>query len=62
LPKGDENPSIGILLCEDKDNEVIKYAMSRSLSPTMIADYQTKLIPKKLLQDKINELKESFRE
>jgi hypothetical protein len=41
---------------------VIKYAMSRSLSPTMIADYQTKLIPKKILQDKINELKESFRE
>jgi predicted nuclease of restriction endonuclease-like (RecB) superfamily len=62
VKKSDENPSIGILLCEDKDSEVIKYAMSRSLSPTMIADYQTKLIPKKILQDKINQLKESFRE
>ena len=52
----DENPSIGILLCREKDDEVVKYALSRSLSPTVISDYETKLIPKKVLQQKLNEL------
>ena len=34
--------------------------MSTSLSSSMIADYKTKLIPKKILQDKMNELLDSF--
>ncbi len=51
-----ENPSIGILLCREKDEEVVKYALNRSLSPTMIAEYETKLIPKDILQRKLNEL------
>jgi predicted nuclease of restriction endonuclease-like (RecB) superfamily len=50
-----ENPSIGILLCRDKDNEVVEYTLNRSLSPTLIADYETKLIPKDLLRKKLNE-------
>ena len=50
-----ENPSIGVLLCRDKDNEVVEYALNRSLSPTLIADYETKLIPKELLRKKLNE-------
>ena len=50
-----ENPSIGILLCREKDDEVVKYALSRSVSPTVIADYETKLIPKELLRNKLNE-------
>ncbi len=56
----DENPSIGILLCREKDDEVVKYALSRSLSPTVISDYETKLIPKKVLQQKLNELYEMY--
>lgn len=51
-----ENPSIGILLCKEKDSEVVEYALGRSLSPTIVADYETKLIPKKTLQRKLNEL------
>ncbi len=51
-----ENPSIGILLCRGKDNEVVEYALSRSLSPTLVADYQTKLPNKQLLQAKLHEL------
>ena len=51
-----ENPSIGILLCREKNDEVVKYALNRSLSPTLIADYETKLIPKQLLRDKLNEI------
>ena len=50
-----ENPSIGILLCREKDNEVVEYAISRSASPTLIADYETKLIPKESLRKKLNE-------
>ncbi|MBK6937141.1 MAG: DUF1016 family protein [Chitinophagaceae bacterium] len=54
--KPEENPSIGILLCKDKDSEVVEYALSRSLSPTMVSEYKTKLPDKKLLQKKLHEL------
>lgn len=56
VKKPEENPSIGILLCKDKDCEVVEYALSRSLSPTMVSEYQTQLPDKKLLQQKLNEL------
>jgi hypothetical protein len=51
-----ENPSIGVLLCREKDDEVVKYALNRSLSPTIISEYETKLIPKEILREKLNEL------
>lgn len=53
-----ENPSIGILLCKSKDDEVVEYALSRSLSPTMVAEYELKLPDKALLQRKMQELTE----
>lgn len=53
------NPSIGVLLCKDKDQEVVEYALSRTLSPTMVAEYQTQLPDKKLLQKKLHELFEN---
>ena len=55
-----ENPSIGVLLCRKKDDEVVKFALNRSLSPTVISEYETKLIPKEILQRKLNELYEAF--
>ena len=54
--KPHENPSIGVLLCASKDNEVVEYALSRSLSPSLVAEYQTQLPDKKMLQDKLHEL------
>jgi predicted nuclease of restriction endonuclease-like (RecB) superfamily len=54
--KPHEAPSIGVLLCASKDNEVVEYALSRSLSPALIAEYQTQLPDKKLLQAKLQEL------
>lgn len=54
--KPHEGPSIGVLLCASKDNEVVEYALSRSLSPALIAEYQTQLPDKKLLQAKLQEL------
>src|SRR5690554_400423 len=56
VKKQNENPSIGILLCKDIDKEVIEYALSRSLSPTMVSEYKTKLPNKKTLQKKLHEL------
>lgn len=56
IKRPNENPSIGILLCKDKDSEVVEYALSRSLSPTMVSEYKTQLPDKKLLQQKLHEL------
>jgi predicted nuclease of restriction endonuclease-like (RecB) superfamily len=53
--KPHENPTIGVLLCATKDNEVVEYALSRSLSPALIAEYQTQLPDKKLLARKLHE-------
>jgi predicted nuclease of restriction endonuclease-like (RecB) superfamily len=50
-----ENPAIGLLLCATKDSEVVEYALSRSLSPAMIAQYETQLPGKQLLQAKLHE-------
>ncbi|WP_317126527.1 MULTISPECIES: PDDEXK nuclease domain-containing protein [Sphingobacterium] len=59
VKKDNENPSISVLLCKDKDSEVVEYALSRSLSPTMVAEYQMQLPDKKLLQQKLHELFEN---
>jgi len=56
VKKNNENLSIGILLCKDKDSEVVEYALSRSLSPTMVSEYKTQLPDKKLLRQKLHEL------
>lgn len=56
VKKQNENPSIGVLLCKDKDSEVVEYALSRSLSPTMVSEYKTQLPDKKILQQKLHEL------
>ena len=55
VKKENENPSVGIILCASKDDEVVEYALSRSLSPTMVSEYTLKLIDKKLLQNKLKE-------
>jgi predicted nuclease of restriction endonuclease-like (RecB) superfamily len=53
--KPHENPAIGVLLCAGKDDEVVEYALNRSLSPALIAEYQTQLPDKQLLQAKLHE-------
>ncbi len=56
VKKPHERPSIGVLLCASKDNDVVEYALSRSLSPTLVAEYQTTLPSKALLRRKLHEL------
>ena len=55
VKKDHENPSVGVILCKSKDNEVVEYCLSRSLSPALVAEYETKLIDKALLQQKLHE-------
>jgi predicted nuclease of restriction endonuclease-like (RecB) superfamily len=58
VKKNHENPSIGILLCRDKDEEVVEYALSRNLSPALVAQYHLQLPDKKLIQAKLHDLLE----
>lgn len=46
---------IGVLLCASKDSEVVEYALSRSLSPALVAQYQTQLPDKQMLAAKLHE-------
>ncbi|MCL2079528.1 MAG: PDDEXK nuclease domain-containing protein [Oscillospiraceae bacterium] len=57
VKKPNENPSVGLILCAKKDDTVVEYALSRSMSPALIADYQTHLPQKALLQNKLRELR-----
>ena len=56
VKKPNENPSVGLILCTGKDDTVVEYAISRSLSPAMVADYTLHLPDKKQLQEKMKEI------
>ncbi|MFM9963874.1 MAG: YhcG family protein [Planctomycetaceae bacterium] len=58
VKKPHEQPSIGVLLCATKNHEVVEYALSRAVSPALVAEYQTRLPDKKLLQAKLHEFYE----
>ena len=62
VKRSNENPSIGILLCPEADKVVVEYAMSRSMSPTMIAEYKRILIPQERMQQQLNEYCDHFLE
>jgi predicted nuclease of restriction endonuclease-like (RecB) superfamily len=53
--KPHERPSIGVLLCATKDTEVVEYALARSVSPSLIAEYKTQLPDDALLKRKLHE-------
>ena len=55
VKRSNENPSIGIILYPEADRVVVEYAMSRSMSPTMIAEYKRILIPQERMQQQLNE-------
>ncbi len=58
VKKPNENPSVGLILCASKDDAVVEYALSRSMSPTLVADYTLYFPDKKVLQNKLRELTE----
>ena len=55
VKRDNENPSIGIILCPSADRSMVEYTLSRSLSPTMIAEYQRKLIPQEVMKKSLEE-------
>ena len=56
--KEGENPSVGLVLCTGKNDTVVEYALSRSMSPALIADYQLHLPDKDILNARLRELDE----
>ncbi len=58
VKKDNENPSVGLILCSIKDASVVEYAINRSLSPALIAEYKLHLPDKKILENKLRELTE----
>lgn len=56
LKKPNENPSVGVILCTTKDDTVVEYALSRSMSQAMVAEYTLQLPDKKLLENKLREI------
>ena len=60
VKRSNENPSIGIILCPEADRVVVEYAMNRSMSPTMIAEYKRILIPQERMQHQLNEFCDLF--
>lgn len=57
VKKEQENPSVGVILCSSKDEDVVEYSISKNMSQTMISEYKLKLIDKKLLETKLKEVK-----
>lgn len=60
--KPNENPSIGLILCAAKDETVVEYALSRSMSPALVAEYKLHLPDKAILEHKLREIQELLTE
>lgn len=60
VKKENENPSVGIILCSSKDKDVVEYSLSKNISQTLISEYKLKLIDKKLLENRLREMKRIF--
>lgn len=57
VKKEQENPSVRVILCSSKDEDVVEYSISKNMAQTMISEYKLKLIDKKLLETKLKEMK-----
>ena len=55
IKKEHENPNVGLILCASKNDEVVEYAMSRSMSPMLVSEYKLRLPDKKILREKLQE-------
>lgn len=50
VKRTEENPSIGVLLCKSADHSQVEYAISRTMSPALVAEYKRVMIPRDVLQ------------
>ena len=53
--RSNENPSIGILMCKEANPEVVRYALNRSMSPTMVSKYEEQLKVGSVIQRSLEE-------
>lgn len=60
VKKKNENPSVGVILCSSKDENIVGYSLSKNMSQTLISEYKLKQIDKKLLENKLREMKQMF--
>lgn len=51
VKRADENPSIGVLLCKNADHCLVEYALSRTMSPALVAEYKRVMIPREVLME-----------
>ena len=50
-----ENPSVGIILCPEAGMCEVKYAIDRTMSPMMIAEYKRLLVPEEVMKKSLEE-------
>lgn len=55
----DENPSIGIILCAEKDNMEVEHALEGFTKPIGVADYKL-IVPQKELKQLITDEIKAF--
>ena len=55
IKREDENPSVGIILCPSAERCEVKYAIDRTMSPIMIAEYKRLLIPEEVMKKSLEE-------
>lgn len=53
--KPHENPSLGIILCPSADRAEVEYSINRSMSPTMVAEYNRVLVPREVAKQSLKE-------
>lgn len=56
MKKPEEKPSVGLILCASKNDEVVEYAMSRTMSLMMVSLYQLQMLDKEVLRKKLQKL------
>lgn len=52
-----ENPSVGLILCRSKKENIVRLTLSNAHKPMKISVYQTKLPDKKLIQQQLERIK-----
>ncbi len=55
IKREDENPSVGIILCPEAGKYEVRYAIDRTMSPMMVAEYKRLLVPEEVMKKSLEE-------
>ena len=56
IKKENENDALGVIMCTSKDEDVVKFTMNNN-DTTKVSNYSLSLIDKKLLENRLKEIK-----